>query len=92
MRGIRRLARRKIEQVNDIRTIAWVAAPTPALYEHWRKRGGKHPDEFPLIKNGGDLKGYWGPILVLNGGSSDPLIRSLVRHPTRAGNLTYLWV
>lgn len=71
---------------------ALVSAPTLQLYKHWLRVTGKSPSLYPYINDFRVMHGYWGPVIVLNGGNRDAHIMSMLHHPTRAGTLTYLEV
>lgn len=68
-----------------------VEAPNYTLYEHWLERQ-PDPGAYSYLKDWSMLAGWWGPIVVLNGGSLDPHIRSQVNHPGRRGNVTNITV
>jgi hypothetical protein len=72
--------------------ITLVEAPNFQLYDHWVRSGGRDVNEYRYIETAAALKGWHGPVIVLNGGSHDPHVRSLVKHPSRAGNVTHMEV
>lgn len=70
-----------------------VVAPNKRLYEYWRQKYEKNPHEYPYIHSSAELRGYTGPILALNGGPIDNAdLLHMIRHPSRAGSVTYLEV
>jgi hypothetical protein len=77
--------------MSDTLTITKVEAPNYNLYNYWLYRQ-KDLNAYRYLGNADQLNGWWGPIIVLNGGSMDPHIRSLVGHPSRAGNVTHMQV
>jgi hypothetical protein len=64
-----------------------VEAPNFQLYQHWRNTQ-QDRDQYTYVNNEDWLRGYHGEVIVLNGGSQDPHIRSLVRRLEVAGQLT----
>jgi hypothetical protein len=65
-----------------------VEAPNRLLYAYWLALSGRDGNDYPYLDAAAVLKDWHGPIIVLNGGSLDPHIRSMVNHPSRAGNVT----
>lgn len=70
-----------------------VDAPGRRTYEYWIQTRGLNPALFHFIESAGDLRDSpLAQVIVLNGGSSDPQVRDLVRHPSRLGRVTWIWV
>lgn len=70
---------------------ALVVSPNYQLYLHW---AGRQPEPrlFEYVDDFRRIAGGWNKIVVLNGGSLDPHIMSLVNHPDRRGNVTNITV
>lgn len=71
--------------------VVLVEAPNFQLYSFWLTHR-EDPLIYRYLHSAEMLNGWWGPVIVLNGGSLDPHIRSLVAHPSRAGNVTRMEV
>jgi hypothetical protein len=69
-----------------------VSAPSLELYENWLVITGRDPAAYRYIASYEQLSGYWGRVIVLNGGSQDVHIRSLLVHPARYALLDRLEV
>ncbi len=67
---------------------ALVEAPNFQLYLHWLAFTGRKAFEYPYLKDWSVLVSFHGEVIVLNGGSLDPSVRSQVRHLEVAGQLT----
>ena len=77
----------------EITTPTLVTAPNHRVFVHWM---AAHPETDPhMVEYVADYKqvaGTFKPIIVLNGGSLDPHVRALVRHPARAALVTHIEV
>lgn len=61
-----------------------VSAPNETLYLNWLALTGRMAAEYPMITDLAELRGWFGEIIVLNGGSHDPHFQHLIRHPSRS--------
>ena len=64
-----------------------VESPTVELYKHWLMQQ-PYISKYYRISGAEWLRDYHGEVIVLNGGSLDPYIRSMVRRLEVAGQLT----
>lgn len=64
-----------------------VESPTLELYKYWLTKQ-PYISKYLRINSEVALDGYHGEVVVLNGGSMDPYIRSKVRRLEVAGQLT----
>jgi hypothetical protein len=73
--------------------VTLVVAPTHLLFKTWLARNPDiDPRQVEYVGRHEQIVGTFRPIIVLNGGSHDPHIRVLVRHPSRRALVTHVEV
>jgi uncharacterized membrane-anchored protein len=69
-----------------------VVADNERIMQYWLEISDGDPGDYELVTDFRQITDRWGPIIVINGGSFDAHVQSLVRHPMRRALVTYIEV